>query len=255
MTLASSFASVLTTQLSTVWATQPYTVAAVVCGLKASAADYLAQKRQSRKKEQQNAAQKAIRTDRTRNFSFLLYGSLYQGIAQEYIYNHLYPVWFDHLLVGYSGTFATLATACIKVAFDLLVQTCLVTLPIAYLVKAVIFRYGFREAIVNRYWGDITQHGLLKKYYLLWGPVNILTFSVVPEAYRITWIAFVSFFWLVILSTISSKSDSAVPAPAVKSTLIGDDLQGTVFKVDDDDDDDDDEYCDLEDGLTCKIDG
>ena len=30
--------------------------------------------------------------DWKRNFAFLVYGSLYQGVTQEFIYNHAYPV-------------------------------------------------------------------------------------------------------------------------------------------------------------------
>jgi hypothetical protein len=53
-------------------------------------------------------------------------------------------------------------------------------------------------------------------------------------AYRITFTATVSFFWLIILSSIASKTP-----------VIGDD----------DDDDDEYEECSLVDGLTCNIDG
>jgi hypothetical protein len=32
--------------------------------------------------------------DHKRNTAFLLYGALYHGMAHEYIFNHLYPMWF-----------------------------------------------------------------------------------------------------------------------------------------------------------------
>jgi hypothetical protein len=244
--LQSVFASTVVTALDTVWKTQPYTVAALVCGFKASAADFVAQKRQLKMRDdadadavqlqlQQQQTQTgteatvtttavsatvtAIATtatatpiDMQRNLSFILYGGIYQGVAQEFIYNHLYPVWF--------GSGNTISIALIKVCFDLLVQTTTITLPIAYLTKALIYRYSFKEAF-RRYGDDIINHGLLSKYFLLWGPVNILTFTVVPEHLRLTWIAMVSFFWLIILSSISSKA----------------------------------EECALEDALTCNVDG
>jgi protein Mpv17 len=85
----------------------------------------------------------------------------------------------------------------IKVLFDLLVQTTLLTLPVAYLTKALVYRYSAREAMV-RYLDDIFRHGLLIKYFSLWGPVQCITFSVIPEHYRISFIAAVSFLWLIL---------------------------------------------------------
>jgi hypothetical protein len=157
-----------------------------------------------------------------RNFAYIVYGSLYQGMTQEYIYNHLYPVFF-----GY-GT--DVRTVLIKVAFDLMIQTTLLTLPIAYLSKAVIYQYSFGEAL-RRYVADIQTHGLLTKYFCLWGPVQCLTFGVIPEHFRVTFIAFVSFFWLIILSSIASKT------PIVPSVIVVD------------------EECALVDAQTCNIDG
>jgi hypothetical protein len=245
--LQSVVASTIVTALDTVWKTQPYTVAALVCGFKASAADIVAQKRQLKMIDADNAELLQLQTqtdvdnaellqlqtqtgtkatatmtttatataiattatatvtatpiDLQRNLSFILYGSIYQGAAQEFIYNHLYPVWF--------GSGNTISIALTKVCFDLLVQTTTITLPIAYLTKALIYQYSFEEAL-RRYGDDISNHGLLKKYFLLWGPVNILTFTVVPEHLRLTWIALVSFFWLIILSSISSKAEECV---------------------------------------------
>lgn len=250
----------VTTALSALdafWQTSPYTAAALICGTKASAADMIAQKRDLRKREekereqqqQQNAVVAAAnataaaaavvydpdlsattqkmkkKTDWKRNIAFILYGSLYQGCAQEFIYNHLYPVWF--------GSATSVPVVLTKVFFDLLIQTTTVTLPIAYLTKSLIYRYSFKEAM-RRYVDDINNHGLLKKYFLLWGPVQCITFGIVPEHYRVTFVAFVSFFWLIILSTIASKT----PSP-------GDPANADALAAE----------CKLEDGLTCNIDG
>jgi hypothetical protein len=96
-------------------------------------------------------------------------------------------------------------------------HTTLLTLPLAYLTKAVIFRYSFREGI-RRYWDDIRNHGLLLKYFALWGPVQCLTFSIVPEHMRVTFMACVSFFWLIILSSITSTLPKKGGAPATATT-------------------------------------
>lgn len=56
----------------------PYVAAALTCGTKASAADYVAQRRQSKKD-----LDIASKMDTARNVAFLLYGAVYQGMAQE----------------------------------------------------------------------------------------------------------------------------------------------------------------------------
>ena len=136
--------------------------------------------------------------DIKRTAAFLTYGSLYQGLTQEFVYNHLYPLWF--------GTDTGLETVLIKVTFTLLVLTTVLTLPSLYAAKAVLEGYTWHEAW-DQYVYDIQHQQLLQKFYLLWGPVLCLTFSVIPEHYRVTFIALISFFWLIILSGISSGSD------------------------------------------------
>lgn len=231
--------------LDAFWRNFPYAAAAIVCGIKASGADYVAQRRQKMKKRQEegqpydddddkekkieelelgiqiddvdkvgvsndvgssmNVVQKVKKEkiknnkfDIQRNLAYIMYGSLYQGMSQEYIYNHLYPLFF--------GIGTDITTVLVKVGFDLFVQTTLLTLPIAYMTKAVIYQYSFREAW-KRYFDDVKNHGLLTKYFSLWGPVQCMTFSIIPEHFRVTFIAFVSFFWLIILSTIASRTD------------------------------------------------
>jgi len=90
----------------------PYEAAFFTCGIKASAADFLAQTR-----ELQAASLKEEKTDEQiefeRNLAFILYGCLYQGIAQYYIYNILFPLWF--------GQGHDLTSVIVKVAFDMTV--------------------------------------------------------------------------------------------------------------------------------------
>ena len=56
-----------------------------------------------------------------------------------------------------------------------------------------------------KYIHDIQHQALLQKAFAIWGPVQCLTLSVIPEHYRVTFIALVSFFWLILLSPIISK--------------------------------------------------
>ena len=97
--------------------------------------------------------------------------------------------------------------------------------PVAYVVKSAIFRYSLAEAF-TRYKDDVFMNGLLAKYWSLWVPVQFLTFGVIPQHLRIAFIAIVSFFWLVIFSSIAAKGQKEK-----------------------------EESCSLEDGLSCRIDG
>ena len=70
-----------------------------MCGLKASAADFVAQKRQNRKKSSKqpttteeeaeqvegskSSSEASSRFDRRRNLGFLIYGSAYQGASKK----------------------------------------------------------------------------------------------------------------------------------------------------------------------------
>jgi Mpv17 / PMP22 family len=243
--------------------TSPYTTAAIACGIKASSADFIAQKRQLRKRNENwnrpsrepvvvptgttlisstTTPSQKVKTDVLRNIAFLLYGALYQGMGQEYIYNHLYPLYF--------GTGTNMVTVLIKVAFDLLIQTTLLTLPVAYGIKAIIYKYTFQEAL-RRYIDDIMNHGLLIKYFTLWGPVQCMTFGIIPERYRISFIAIVSFFWLIILSTISSRVRSTTSNNMTNATIETNmtDTTTTTSSLSTTPE------CELVDGLTCNIDG
>ena len=138
-------------------------------------------------------------------------------MTQEFFYNHLYPLWF--------GTDTGLETVLTKVVFTLLVVTTLLTLPSLYASKALMEGFSLQEA-GRQYVYDVQHQQLLQKFYLLWGPVLCLTFSVIPEHYRVTFVAAVSFFWLILLSQISSSNDRtttggdalAEPSRAARST-------------------------------------
>ena len=218
--------SAILSDIDVLWKTYPYTAAALVCGFKASAADMVAQVKELKSEDDEEAdsgsntkntqiaaaaTTDAIETEEAPSFSFLsaadwkrnaafiAYGALYQGITQEFFYNHMYPIWF--------GTGTGLETVLTKVAFTLLVQTTVLTLPSLYASKALIEGFSLQEA-GRQYIYDIQYQGLLQKFYVIWGPVLCLTFSVIPEQYRVTFIAMISFFWLIILSSISGQDRS-----------------------------------------------
>lgn len=134
--------------------TMPLTSAFLTCGVKASAADVVAQKTQAAKDRANYEDVSPFQ--KKRNFAFLMYGGLYQGIAQEIIFNELFPILF--------GQGTDVLTVASKVLFDSFIVTPLVCLPVAYVVKSVIFQYSLKEAF-DRYITDITKNGLLFKYW------------------------------------------------------------------------------------------
>jgi len=162
--------------------------------MKASAADAVAQKSAA----VATAVKERTPVDLRRNLAFLFYGGAYQGMFQEFLYNTVFPFLFGE------GGGAIVAFK--KVAFDMLVITPFLCLPIAYIIKALVFKQTFMTGI-NRYINDVKNNSLLKKYWMVWIPVQSLTFTIIPIHFRITFIAAFSFFWLILLSTIASKSD------------------------------------------------
>lgn len=185
----------------------PFVAAFITCGIKASAADLLAQRRENaalanssttaslgkRRMASASAVSVARLPDVKRNLAFLIYGGAYQGVAQEYIFNHVFQQIFSSDLLG---------VIC-KVLSDVLFVGPLVNLPIAYLSKSFVFRYHqpLKRGIAN-YASDIRDKHLLKKYWTVWAPTQCLTFGVVPQHLRIAFISLISFFWLIALSKI-----------------------------------------------------
>ena len=207
-TAASSF--------ETFYQTQPYAAAFVTCSIKASAADLVVQSQEEDIPEQQapeglvakmteflNAAPVVVAQetssdiDLQRNVAFWLYGGIYQGCVQEFLFNTVFPSVF-----GDSHAWNVVLE---QVLLDMTVLTPFLCLPVAYIVKAAI---NEDENLVDgllKYVKHVQDEGLLFKYWSLWFPVQCLTFGVVPHHLRIPFIAFVSFFWLMILSNVSAK--------------------------------------------------
>jgi len=200
--------------------TAPYQAAFLTCGVKASLSDTISQKTVE-KVQSSTGEVSEHRFCFSRNFAFILYGGLYQGVTQHVIFNEIYPAVFG------SGT--DLQTVAVKVLFDQLVLTPFLCLPIAYLVKAAVFQYPLQEGL-DKYVMD-AKKDLLWKYWAIWTPTQCLTFSVVPEHLRIPFIAMVSFFWLIILSNITSRPLPTAPGKAI---ICFDDQCIVAGEIDDD---------------------
>eukprot|EP00541_Cyclophora_tenuis_P019304 CAMPEP_0116565170 /NCGR_PEP_ID=MMETSP0397-20121206/13752_1 /TAXON_ID=216820 /ORGANISM="Cyclophora tenuis, Strain ECT3854" /LENGTH=233 /DNA_ID=CAMNT_0004091919 /DNA_START=146 /DNA_END=844 /DNA_ORIENTATION=+ len=197
--------------LDSFFQSQPYLSAFVTCSFKASAADLVVQSQSDSEEEvtnnnsacssssssspQEENASSSV--DIRRNIGFLLYGGLYQGMVQEYIYNTWYPSIF--------GDSTAIWTVLQQVMIDLIFLSPFICLPVAYLFKAGISEDQSIPDGLQKYITHVKDEGLLVKYWALWFPVQCLTFGVIPQHLRILFIAFVSFFWLMILSAISAR--------------------------------------------------
>lgn len=186
-----SATSALLQTLSSLAQQHPYGTAFSVAALKGGLADAVAQRSEQAQVEKANQAVH----DHRRTLVFVLYGGLYQGMTLELLYNRIFNIWFG------DNAFA-------KLAFNQLVLTPLVTLPVAYIAKAIVFGKFLRQpgAILKEYWHDVRYNGLLLTFWAIWTPVNFLLFTIVPPAWRITFSACVSFIWTIILSRIASSS-------------------------------------------------
>lgn len=228
--------------------TQPFLSAFLACSVKASAADFLAQTSSNEVVEEEQGNDKAetktspqqlqfwnadTRTtpsageavvlveDRTfdnvnmyRNLAFLLYGGLYQGMFLQFLYSVVYPCLFgdsEHRVI-------------LSVCTDIFCFGPFVTLPIAYILRAIIDdsttfedSTSIPESVqqgIAKYKNHVATQGLLYTYWSIWGPAQSLNFGLVPEHYRVFFVAFISFFWVYLLSGISSQQEKPTATQA-----------------------------------------
>jgi len=228
-----------TSAIDNFFQTQPYMAAFMTCSFKASAADFVAQIRGSSAEAttedddidlqstrngvsvsasnaetatatleltNDSAVAPTAPVDLPRNLAFVAYGGLYQGVFQEFLYGVMFPQWFDN----------SIQSIAIQVCLDNLFIGPFICMPIAYLVKSIVTSSSSTtttdnptpedliKAGLDHYVEDVTQRGILFKYWAIWLPVQTLTFGVIPHHFRIAFIALFSFLWMFILSTVSA---------------------------------------------------
>lgn len=188
-------AALAASPVDTFFRDNPISASFIACSTKASCSDAISQRTVA-----------GTKFDARRNTAFYLYGGAYQGVAQHFIYNELFPAMF--------GAGTEVSTVLMKVLVDQLVLAPFLCLPVAYIVKALVFGQPLRDGL-RRYAHD-AQRDLLWKYWAIWTPVDCLTFSVIPEHYRIVFIAAVSFFWLIVLSSISNSHHGEMAPPGIR---------------------------------------
>jgi hypothetical protein len=194
--------------------TDPYLASFLTCSFKASAADMIAQQQEESADEASSSPTSTSKplsssdsttiisdVDLSRNLGFLLYGGLYTGIFQNFLYSIIYPAWF--------GTEESISVIARQVLADNLIFGPLLCLPVGYAFKTAFTSEDgltlntLRDGM-EKYKLDILERDLLTKYWSIWMPAQCLTFSVIPHHFRVVFVAAVSFFWFFILSTVSS---------------------------------------------------
>ena len=178
--------------IGTFYKNSPLASAFVTCAIKGSAADFVAQSKTQRVSHGGSIGLAPMQFQLKRNLAFLLYGGIYQGLGFEFFYNILFPKLFGDSIAK-------------KVFASMFVLTPCVTLPLAYLFKAMVLQDSLQNAL-NQYKSDVMEKGLLSKYWLMWIPLQTLSFAVVPQHFRISFIAAFSFFWMILFSIISSRN-------------------------------------------------
>ncbi len=179
--------------ISTLARQHPYGAAFSVAATKGGLADVVAQ----RSEQAQVGKAGQLPHNYRRTLVFILYGGIYQGMALELLYNKLFNEWFGENIIA-------------KLAFNQLVLTPFLTLPVAYIAKGIVFGKFLHEpgtcTVLKEYWYDVRYNGLLTKFWKLWTPTNFVMFAVIPPAWRITFSACISFIWTIILSRIASSA-------------------------------------------------
>mmetsp|Transcript_53205 Transcript_53205/g.64135 ORF Transcript_53205/g.64135 Transcript_53205/m.64135 type:complete len:269 (-) Transcript_53205:198-1004(-) len=189
----SSCLSAFTEEISDFYLNYPVQSAILTCGVKASLADGIAQY-----KETVALSKDEFGIELRRNVAYIIYGGIFIGFACHLEYDILFP-----LLFGYENGLMTIVE---KVIFDDFVSAPLFWLPPAYLIKALVYEHSLQDGL-QKYFEDIRHNSLLRKYWTVWIPAQSISFSVIPDHLRVAWMASVSFFWFIILSTIASKND------------------------------------------------
>jgi len=171
--------------------------------LKTSAADLFAQKVVEKKED----------TDWRRNALFTFWGFAYLGCFQYYLYNTVFVRMCAPLtsVVGHYGS------APVKTFIDQCLHHPFVYFPAFYLLKGVAEDRPLASSYV-KYKEDLWEN--CKALWALWVPAQLVNFALVPRHLRIPFVAGVSFFWTVILSSLRGKLDPGHRAEAVSKSAV-----------------------------------
>lgn len=155
----------------------------------------------------QFAVERRRSVERRRTLAFCSFNMLYIGAFGWYKYNHLYNAIF--------GTAKTLPVIAAKVTTDLGAGAPLIYFPAYFIIKGLFAGHGPLHSL-----RELSAQGwsLLRRYWAVWFPVEILMWMVVPAHLRVAFLCSVSLVWQVALSTMTMggsrpEADSPSTAP------------------------------------------
>jgi hypothetical protein len=193
--------------VSDFYATYPLQSAVLTCGVKASVADAVAQIKAATAAAA-SPHQEKIPLELKRNVAYIIYGGIFIGLMCHIEYDYVFPQMF--------GNDHSIQSTLEKILFDVFISGPLLWLPPAYFIKAIIYDYPMKEGL-QKYVTDVVDNGLLIKYWQIWLPAQTISFSLVPDHLRVAFMAFISFFWFILFSTVSAESnDDTETVPATK---------------------------------------
>ena len=168
----------------------PYTVAYGTCFVKGCIATSIAIATETEAQSSEQNLRRFV------NYA-AVFGGIYCGMGQHYLYNSLYP----RIL----GASQSVGTASAKIAAECFVTNPFVAMPLYYVSKSLIEGEGSVLQGLLQYRRDAWQ--VFKEFCITWGPAHIVTFGIVPPQFRVAWVATVSVAWLSRMSYVSHREE------------------------------------------------
>lgn len=141
-------------------------------------------------------AQKVIGRQQDLDHKRMLAMGLFSGTFTGCGYHFIFNVAFSRII----GQSTSTLYAIFKTAADAALIFPFLYMPTFYFFEEAV-RYGRIDRIVQRWRMDITMS--MNKYVKIWPAAMLCVFTVVPAELRVTFIAAVSFGWLIVLSVMS----------------------------------------------------
>lgn len=135
--------------------------------------------------------------DMYRALAMALFSGTFCGCGYHFIFNRAYATIF--------GASTTWAVAVAKTVGDALIVFPFMYMPTFYFFDELL-RSGTLRRIPERFKKEM--QGCMETYMYIWPVANMLMFKVVPAELKVSYIASVSFGWLLILSYIAQQSQN-----------------------------------------------
>jgi len=162
---------------------RPFALGFALCFAKGVLADTFAQK----------VVERRERLDRPRVLAMALFSGAFCGCCYHYLFNVAFPRAF--------GAVKSLRSILVKTAADGVFVFPFLYMPTFYMINDGV-RLGSLAGVTQRWFGEIG--GSMQEYVKVWPATMLCVFSVIPVELRVSFIASVSFVWLVVLSVIAN---------------------------------------------------